>query len=1758
MYTGPDSNIRTICKGVLKQDENTKLKALEKLGVVIATHIGNLSSRDGPIDFSTFIPHWGFVYRRLCRDNSRRTRIALQRAHAAVASKNPKATRSVLSSIIGPLWASGSDPAYDVAVAAALALDATVPRDRRPQALRNHIASIMNYIRDLVNGKMANDDPGAANVKDKSKHDAKIEEEQRREMDACLGIAAVTQLLGSEGLQLEGNELAVDGALVDTLRIFSGSVSNYLKDSRPRVRKAAYGLLAMYASCCPSALSDNILLSSLELPGLETESSNLESVWIATMSILKNAHCCRRLETCQCQSLSPLEPLIKQLKGFFLLSAEACYPCLLPFLAKAPRSLLLQRKRRAGKKNGLKSSSKFEIADLVDAIWEGIRLQRATAPPVALSFAINAHAECAMYISEEIGVEYIQRAFAGAFKLSPAAAEIGLDELSKLLASFFKHGYKVDGEGEKQDPSSVLEESLWNLVNVSSINDHHLDGESSSGSFTDGKLSLSECIRCGNWVGRLLSSAIKWSANMDHRNGMAGRDSSMINTRIVTEPSPPSPTRSSSSSSSSIYSFCASLFWRCEKDLNPSRLAFMRHSVDVLISTCKWPEDVVGDLINHCFARLQDQKEGGRRLIGNNEESEALVHLVKSLSICLPCSEQVQRLCQLVAVVPKGEKWTSRALCWARSVSISCYNNDHLLDIVKESAEEALTSEELTPDVLQTCIGVRIDEVGGNRVNIDDDENGCNISLVSFSSVKDAISRCPKLVITLLPALIHQHKESSLRLPPPSLLKRLAPYLLHIVFSHAFLHINDDDERCGVFRDAWDSYTTSTATDDVTWNKFIELVIADLSLFHGSNARSGGTDNVNSSAEVDFLPLASAAAALHDMLMVELCGNAPNRVLHIVGVTNPETWRRDTTGDGCGNHHYMWLLTREILDGFSSQQERLSLLQKASVNRLEFLECLIFMLQAGEADNSAASLLVPPGDLELSRIWKCGLDSLARKVEWWSKNQLENARVVVNDDDEDPAVTTINNLTINAEGLGLLGSALERESIVLHHPLPVRRPPFARFDKMPTIGTEALYVESSVSVQRIKIVGVHQDPDEGQQPYVTIMPLNSQQSYERQTTLSRLRKPQLSNSENSSSYMNDGWGGGGGVVYFGMPEPVRHVIHVDVTIELWYTTILPLLRETGRRILESFSPFDVPKSAEFLEDTRIVIPILRNSAKFCIHSALLSQDSEVQTAVAESFTARGLSAGHFCATIGSVCAEWLGILETSAQKLSETRMSCASKNYFVNRASISAEIISVAFTNTLAIVKMLAVPSLSAMKIVLSTVVTLASGDDFFQGEDCQIFEVAIRAALLLVKSIAESIRTWEWKGEDFSLEYSSVESLIVLCTELFSPNIQILFSGSHFSSLAGNSTSVVISNNNSSIGDSITLLLDVWTIFLKCSSNREAVSLQVLSDIAVLAAKLLVLHQEEEKEEVYLCPNITTQFVIGIAEVSYGLSCNQRRAIWLNVVKDEGLLDVIVDKALLKEPSVVTLPAVAVLSAAVPALLALSSDEHNLNSISPALSSACEKDDVYLSKDQQAEKDCEIVRESLPYVVMRVIEYFSSSRSSEEATAHCTSSSSRGDHNLTTTTSSNTHGYDDDDRGGGVSSNVCRVWRKNEEWVNYFTSTHVNPDLSQLVLQRWSPDYCGNKEQEERISKQPPFCSSSTSSSPSDFLDSQAFLVLQRWSLAIEILNSTDGLQNIKFQSEVRLAFSGIISHRKLLLAIFPLCFSSLQVCIYYYVTRA
>ncbi len=1691
VYTGPDSIIRAICKGVLKQDENTKLKALEKLGKVIgrAIDVDNLSSRDGPIDFNTFIPHWGFVYRRLCRDNNRRVRIALQQTHAAVASKDPKATRSVLSYIIGPLWASGSDPASDVALVAALALDATVPRDRRPQALRNHLSSIVNYLRDLASGKTANDDPGTTKVTGKSKHDAEIEEQQQREMDACLGIVAVTRLLGSEGLQLEGNESAVDGVLVDVLRAFAGSVSKYLKDSRPRVRQATYGLLAAYTSCCPSVLSDNILLSSLELPGLETDSSNLESVWIATMSILKNSHCVERLKTCQYQSSSsPFEPLIKQLKGFFLLSAESCYPCLLPFLARAPRSLLLQRKRRVGKKNGLKSSSKFEMVDIVDAIWEGIRLQRTTAPPVALSFAINAHAECAMYLSEEIGVEHLQRAFAGAFKLSPAAAEIALDELATLLARYFNRGYKVGREGEQQDPSSVLEECFGDLVNVSSVSDHYLGGGnavSSDDSFNDEKLSLSECIQCGNWVGKLLSSAVKCSANMDCCKDRAGGDSSMINTGTVTQPPP---TRSS------IYSFCSALFWRCEKYLNPSRVTFMRRVVDVVTSSYKWPEEVVGDLINSCIAMLQDQREGQCQ-VGTNEEIEALVYLVKSLSECLPCSEQVQQLCRLVAAVPKHGKWASQTLRWARSISFSCDNNNKLLDMIKDCAEEALASEELSPDMLQTCIGVGEEEGGGRRLRIND-ENGNNVSLVSFSSVKIVINHYPKLVLSLIPALI-QHQESSLR--PSSLLKHLAPYLLHIVFSRAFFLVEVDDESCAAFHATWDSYTTSTATDEVTWDKFIELVIADLSLFHDSAKSGGGVDDDNSSAEADFLPVASAA--LLNMLMVELSGNAPSRTLRIVGVTNPETWRSDT-----GGGHHMWSLTREILAGFPSQHERLSLLRKASVNQLNFLECLILMLQAREADNSAATLLIPPGDLELSQIWKYGVDILASKVEWWSENQLKKARI-----DNDDAV---NNLTMNAEGLGLLASALERESVMHHHPLPVRRPPLAHFDEVPDIGTEAFYVESSVSVQRVEIVGVHQDPDGGQ-PYVTIMPLNSQQSRERQTTLSRLRKPGYI-SENNNSH----WDDGGGIVYFGKPEPVRNVVHVDVTIELWYTTILPLLRETGRKLLGSFSPFDIPKSAQFLEDIRIVIPILRNSANSCIRSVLLSQDSQVQATISESFASRGLSAEHFCATIGSVCAEWLGILETSARKTSETRISGASKNYFLNRACVAAEIISAAFTNTLALVKMVAVPSLSAMEIVLSTVtLTCNENDDFIQG-NCQSTKV-IGATLLLVKSISESIRTWEWKGDDFSLVYSSVESLLALCTKQFS--FDKILPSDDSSSFGGG-----VSNN--SIGDSITLLLNAWIVFMKCSSNREAISLDVLADTAILAVKLLML-------QVCLCPNITTQLVIGIAEVSYGLSYDQRRAIWLNVVNDKQLLGVLVDEALLKEPSITTLPAIAVLSAAVPALLALSSEKNSppLNSILPP-PSACEEDDVYLTKEQQAEKDCEIVRESLPYVVMRVIQYLSDSGDCRSLESACCSSSGKIiSHDLTTT--SNT---DSDDNDSGLSSNP-HVWRKNEEWVNYFTLTPVNPDLSRLVLQRWSPDYCRNKEQ-KKIGN--PFSSSSSSK----FLDYEAFLVLQRWALVLEILNSV-GLQNAQLQSEARLALSGIISHKRIFFVLIPLCFSCLQV---------
>ncbi len=1747
VYSGPDLNIRAICKGVLKQDENTKLKALEKLEKVIERRStdedASSSSREGPhIDFNTFIPHWGFVYQRLCRDENRRVRIALQQTHTSVARKDPKATRSVLSYIIGPLWASVSDPASDVASEAALALDATVPRNRRLQALRSHLDSIVNYLRDLANGIIAHDDPVSSSTKavgKKSKCDAEVQEQHRFEMDTCLGIVAATRLLGSEGLQLEGERNdGSDDVLATVLRTFVDDiVSKSLKDPRPRVRQATYGLLAAYASCFPSALSDAFLLSALVLPSLETNVSNLESAWIAAMSILNDCRCVERLQTCQaCHQSSPLRPLIKQLKkGFYLLSAESCYPCLLPFLAKTPRSLLLHG-----------SSSDFALEHILDAIWEGFQLRCATAPPVALSFAINAHAECAVYLSGEAGAERLQRAFAGSFKLSPSATEIALDELASLLAKYFKRcnndkAVRKGGGEEQEDPSAILEEPFWELVNGVSDNDL-VSGSCSSparnnnsiGCLNENEnLSLPECIRCGNWVGQLLSSAIKYSTaiNMDCCKDRVGysADSSLMNTTTSSAVETPPPTHSNRS----IYRFCSALFWRCAEHLNPSNVAFIRHVVDV---ACRErPEEVVVDVIHRSLAILQAaaeaQKMGRRYQRGgtttNEEEIDTLVDLVRALIECLKPSDRILQLCRLVAAVPKDGKWASQALCSARSLAFSFENNEKFVNMVKDCAEEALMSEELYPDMLQTCIGVgkEKEEDGTGHPppphNIDETNNGHDLSLVSFASMNRVLNRWPELAVSLFPALMQQQQpgSSSLR---PSLLKDLAPYLLHIVFRRAFLDEDDEYESpcAGADFCAWSGYTTSTTIDEDTWDKFVELVITDLSLFNDDDSANGGGGGGCSWGSSGFLPV--APSALRDMLIIELDGNAPYRILRAVGITTPEAWRKSSSSDTGGGGGHMWSLTCDVLEGFPSQQERILLLRRASATQLEFFTCLVYMLQAGEADGSAADLLVPPGDLELSRVWKYGVDMLVtHKVEWWSQgNQFKKAQ----NNDYSECDHRIFNAPINAEGLGLLSAALEREEVVLNPPLPVRRAaPLAPFQKVPDIGCEAFYVESSVSVQHVKIIGVHQDPDGGE-PYVTILPFSSQQSScERQTTLCRLRKPPPSFNciDDCSS-----WDQRGRVVRFGATETVKkNVVHVNVAIDLWYTTFLPLLRGTGRKLIESFSPFDMTESRQFLEDVRIgVIPILRYSANSCTRAVLLSEDNEVQVAIAESFASRGFSTEHFCATIGSVCTEWLGILETSARKADETHVTRTNRDYLLLRACTAAEIMSAAFTNTLALAKMVAVPSLDAMELVVSLVLSCNSGsscEDLAEGIMLQVSS----AALLLVKSISESIKKWEWKGDDFSFVLSSVESLLALCTTHFFPIDRIILS----------SKSSFVSSTNSKCGwtDSITLLSDAWIAFMKCSNQKRSLSSDVLASTSILAVKMMLLQIPSN--------TAAAQLAIGIAEISCGLSFGQRRAIWRKVVRDEDLLRELVDKALLKEPPSgvkTVLPAIAVLSAAVPALL--HSEKSSENCILSTRSNDKEED-VYLSEEQQVEKDCEIVRESLPYVVTRVIQYLSAEGDDSKHCHPCLAACSRS-HDTTEAVVSFHDGNDDDDDDDVLNNSNVR--RKSEEWANYFTSTPVNPHLARLVLQRCSPNFCRTKEQnddETRNHNHHPLVGTA-------LLDYEAFSVLQRWLLVLEILNIA-GFQNVQLESEVRLALAGVISHKKIFLVLIPLCFSCLQV---------
>ncbi len=1358
---------------------------------------------------------------------------------------------------------------------------------------------------------------------------------------------------------------------------------------------------------------------------------------------------------------------------------------------------------------GLKLSStefNFQLADVVDAIWEGLTLQRTTTPAVALSFAINAHAECTVYLSgEEIGVDRLHRAFVGPFKVSPAAAEIALDGLATLLARYFNHGSnRVAGrEGEQKDPCLVLEESFWELINFNYGTDY-VDSAViiSEGCNNDSKSLLSDCIRGANWVGQLLSSAVECSnANMVCCKDRVGDDSSVLNT--ATDLSEPSPNHHSHK----IYKFCSSLFWRSANYLNPSHVAFMRHVVDVACNEERLEE--VTDLVNRCVAILQLQKDGKCRR-GTNGEIQALVDLVKSLSEHLQYCDKVLQLCRLVVTVPTGGKWASQVLCYARSISSSF--DIKCVHMVNDCVEKVLSSEELSSDMLKACIGVEEEVVGWDH-HIDE-ENDNNLSLVSFSSVRDALNRCPDLAVSLFPALIKH--QGSLR--PSSVLHRLTPYLLHIVFNRAFL--DENDESCPDFL-AWDSYTTSTSIDEETWDKFIELVIADPCLFDNSVKRSGVSSSNKSSTADLFIPV--APTALLEMLMVELRGNAPTRTLRVIGITSPEVWKSDITTGGGQN---MWSLTREVLISLSSQQERLSLLQKASVNQLDFLSCLICMLQAGESDGSAAALLIPPGDLELSRLWKYGIDSMASKIKWLNENQLKKSR---NGDGNCDNVNCL--LLINAEGLGLLAAALEKEEEeVYHSPLPLRRSPLCHFNKVPDVGTEAFYIESSVSVQHVKIIAVHQDPDEGQQPFVTILPFGGQNLPERQTTLSRLRKSDFNshyrrNSSSSHHHPLDRW-----IIHFGAPEPVTtNIVHVDVSIELWHTTVLPLLRESGRKILESFSPFEMTESVQCLDNIqKVVIPILKHSASSCIRSLLLSEDSEVQAVVAKSFALRGYSTEVFCATIVSVCTEWLGILETSATKASETRISYISKSYFIHRACIAAEVMSASFMNTLVLAKTVAVRCLSAMeKMVLLSVPPLPCTDqdttttDFIR--DCSgghAMREIVEAALLLVKSISESIRKYEWKGDDFSTSYSKLISFLVLCTKQFFQFDRI---PSHSSFVSSNSKSC--GWDDSSI---IKLFSDAWIACMKCS-NREAISLDVIADISIFAVKMMAFQSSQNTTTI-------TDLVVGIAELSYGLSFDQRRTIWYKVIKDEQLLGELVDIALLTEPNVTTLPAIAVLSAAIPALLAL---HHPLNSTlnCTSSSSTCEEqeEDVYLSKEQQAEKDCEIVQGSLPYVVMRVIQYLSvkGDSSSHHQPLACSSTDMEVFHDHS----------DSDGNGNGsdLSSSHHGVWKKGEEWMNYFTSTPVNPDLARLVVQRWSPNYNRKNGQETTTNPSGPPSSSSS-------FDYEAFLVLQRWALVLEILNSA-GFQNTQLELKARLALSGVISHKRIFLLIIPLCFSCLQV---------
>lgn len=385
-----------ICKRLSKKDQVTKHKALLELGQLVHARGTTASSASSVVE--GLVPFWLYVYPRLViLEDDRRVREAVfSTALPQLFAADRKAMVGVLGRhLLGPWWAAMSDPQKEVANAATRAFETVFPKQaKRCEVLIQAAPMILGYLH-----KNLHLEPADAVLDTSGGNGSSLEEaEERLERIVTCSLTALSsflialdehtraRLLNSATMiaappppprpspTADSSSIPVAFAVAPAFLLVDGQSSSledifrdsttwrFLSDTRPLVRRAAYGLLAAVAERADHVIRQTGQVGKIaqQVCGLlaEKETANFGNMWEAVLLFLN--HFPKALTTTLDCTTQLFPRVLKLVRASFSGAAQASCPSLLPLVA-------LVHPAAAG--------TSF-YTDLLEALWKGAKADK--------------------------------------------------------------------------------------------------------------------------------------------------------------------------------------------------------------------------------------------------------------------------------------------------------------------------------------------------------------------------------------------------------------------------------------------------------------------------------------------------------------------------------------------------------------------------------------------------------------------------------------------------------------------------------------------------------------------------------------------------------------------------------------------------------------------------------------------------------------------------------------------------------------------------------------------------------------------------------------------------------------------------------------------------------------------------------------------------------------------------------------------------------------------------------------------------------------------------------------------------------------------------------------------------------------------------------------------------------------------------------------------------------------------------------------